>query len=456
LSFESVNPATEERLESYESLDAEGLEARLARAEEAAARQRRTDPAERAACLERAAELLDQGAGAYGRLMSLEMGKPLDQAVAEVEKCAWVCRHYAEHGAAALADEIVQTEADESRVRYRPLGPVLAIMPWNYPFWQVFRFAAPALMAGNVGLLKHAPNVPQCALAIEGVLRRAGFPEGAFQNLFLEVEQVEAALADPRVRAATLTGSVGAGSAVAAAAGRSLKKTVLELGGSDPFVVTPSADVEAAVETAVRARCQNNGQSCIAAKRFVLVGEIADEFRDAMVARFESLEVGDPLREGTEVGPLAREDLRDELARQVSGSVEAGARLLAGGEAPDRPGWFYRPAILSEIPREAPAYGQELFGPVAALFRTPDLEAAIEIANDSEFGLGAAIWTRDADERDRFLDRIEAGVVAVNGMVASDPRLPFGGVKRSGYGRELGRHGIREFVNVQTVNVESP
>jgi succinate-semialdehyde dehydrogenase/glutarate-semialdehyde dehydrogenase len=453
MSFRSVNPADGELLQEFDPLADDALEHRLDRAWEAFRRQRGRPVAERAEALGSAADLLEQGTKAYARLMTMEMGKPVAQARSEIEKCAWLCRHYAEHGPGLLEDEAVETDADATRVRYRPLGPVLAVMPWNYPFWQVFRFAAPALLAGNSVLLKHAPNVPQCAVAIEGIVRRAGFGENALQNLFVEEDRVEAILDDPRVRAATVTGSVGAGKAVASAAGARVKKTVLELGGSDPFVVMPDADLEAALETGVRARIQNSGQSCIAAKRFVLHEEIADDFTRGLVERFEALRVGDPLDEDTDVGPLAREDLRDRLASQVERSVDAGARALTGGGVPGGPGWFHEPTVLADVPDGAPAAREELFGPVAALFRVPDPGAAVERANDTPYGLGASVWTRDEGARDRFLRELEAGTIAVNGMVASDPRVPFGGVKESGYGREMGRQGLREFVNVQVVHL---
>ncbi len=451
--FRSVDPSNGEHLRDFDLLGDRELQARLESAHRTAREHRETSLGWRAERMERAADLLERGDEAYARLMTVEMGKPVEQAVAEVRKCAWVCRHYAEHAGAYLAAEEVQTDADRTWVRYRPLGPVLAVMPWNFPFWQVFRFAAPALMAGNVGLLKHAPNVPQCAVAIEGIFRKAGFPEGCFQNLFVATDRVAEVLDDDRVRAATVTGSVRAGSAVAARAGERVKTTVLELGGSDPFVVMPGADLEAAAATAVRARVQNSGQSCIAAKRFVLHEAVADEFSERMVEGMEALSVGDPTEADTDVGPLAREDLRDTLRRQVDESIDAGARLLTGGEAPDRPGWYYAPTVLDRVPEGSPARREELFGPVATLVSVSDVEEAVRVANETDFGLGASVWTGDDTERAHFLDRLEAGTVTVNGMVSSDPRVPFGGVKSSGYGRELGRHGIREFVNVQTVHI---
>jgi succinate-semialdehyde dehydrogenase/glutarate-semialdehyde dehydrogenase len=453
MAFESINPTTGESLQRFDLMGPAAVEERLARAW-AAFRAGRDEGFEaRGRRLLLAADILERGAQAFGRAMTLEMGKPIAQAVAEVRKCALVCRHYAEYGAAYLAAEEVDTDAVSASVRYEPLGPVLAIMPWNYPFWQVFRFAAPALMAGNVGLLKHAPNVPQCAVAVEGIFRRAGFPEGAFQNLFVDTDRLPELIAEPCVRAVTLTGSVRAGRAVASRAGEQIKKTVLELGGSDPFIVMPSADLERALDTAVLARIQNNGQSCIAAKRFIVADEVADRFREGLVERFASLVLGDPLDESTDVGPLAREDLRDHLADQVRRTVEAGAELVTGGVAPDRPGWFYEPTILDRIPEGSPARVEELFGPVASLFRVPGAAEALRLANDSSFGLGASAWTNDEAERNLFAHGLEAGNVAINGMVASDPRVPFGGVKDSGYGRELGRHGIREFVNVKSVKI---
>ncbi len=449
--FSSINPATGETLATYPLLSASELDAKLACAASAFERHRRTTFAERTERMQRAAEILEREKRELGRIMTLEMGKPVQAGVDEAAKCAWVCRYYAEHAERFLADEPVATNARRSWIMYQPIGPVLAVMPWNFPFWQVFRFAAPALMAGNVGLLKHASNVPQCALAIEDVFRRAGFSEGVFQTLLIDAEAVARVIADPRVAAATLTGSEGAGRAVAGEAGRAIKKTVLELGGSDPFIVMPSADLERAVSTAVKARTVNSGQSCIAAKRFIVHERIADEFERRFVAGMEALTVGDPLDERTDVGPLATEAIRRGLAEQVRSSVAAGARVLTGGHALDRPGWFYAPTVLADIPTSSPAYREELFGPVAALFRARDIGDAIRIANDTAVGLGASAWTNDEAECRRFVGEIEAGQLFINGMVASDPRLPFGGVKRSGYGRELGVFGIREFVNVKTI-----
>ncbi len=387
--------------------------------------------------------------------MTLEMGKPLRAAIQEAEKCAAGCRYYAENGTRFLADDASRQAGASAIVRYEPLGPVLAVMPWNFPFWQVFRFAAPALMAGNVGLLKHASNVPQCALAIEYIFRRAGFPEGVFQTLLIGSDRIERVINDPRICAVTLTGSVGAGSSVAAAAGKAIKKSVLELGGSDPFIVMPSAELDTAVKTAVQARTINNGQSCIAAKRFIAHRAIADEFERRFVERMAALKVGDPLDETTDIGPLATEEVLLSLAGQVRRTVEMGGRLLLGGKRVKRPGFFFEPTVLSDLPSESPACREEMFGPVAALFRANSIEEAIRIANDTEFGLGSCIWTNDETERDLYIDQIQAGLAFVNGMVASDPRLPFGGIKRSGYGRELSHHGILEFVNVKTVVINA-
>jgi succinate-semialdehyde dehydrogenase / glutarate-semialdehyde dehydrogenase len=451
----TTNPTTgEPQPTELEPLTVEGVERALARAEAAFQAHRRTSLAERAVKMRRAGDILADEKETFARMMTMEMGKTFKAAVAEAEKCAWVCRFYAEHAAEYLADEVVETDASRSYVRYLPLGPVLAVMPWNFPFWQVFRFAAPGLMAGNVGLLKHASNVPRCAMAIEEVFRRARFDEGEFQTLLVGAEAVAGILDDPRVKAATLTGSTPAGSAVAERAGKRLKKTVLELGGSDPFIVMPSADLDAAAKTAAKARCINNGQSCIAAKRFIVHAEVAQAFEQRFVRAMEALRVGDPMEEGVDVGPLATAAIRDEVDAQVRASVAAGARLLTGGVPIDGRGFYYPPTILTDIPEEAPAYREEVFGPVASLFRVADVDEAIALANDSPFGLGSSVWTRDEGERRRFVAEIEAGMTYVNAMVASDPRLPFGGVKQSGYGRELGEFGIHEFVNIKTVWIE--
>ena len=402
----------------------------------------------------RAAEILEKEKDECARLMTLEMGKTLRSAVAEASKCASGCRYYAENAERFLADEVVETGAKRSFVRYQPLGIVLAVMPWNFPFWQVFRFVAPALMAGNVGLLKHASNVPQCALKIEEIVRRAGFPEGVLQTLLIGASQVDAILNDPRIAAATLTGSEQAGVEVGVSAARRIKKVVLELGGSDPFIVMPSADLDTAVATAVDARIQNNGQSCIAAKRFIVAEFIADAFQNKFVQRMQELRIGDPFDEQTQLGPLANPEAVTSLDVDVKKTVAAGARLLAGGHPLKRPGNFYAPTVLTDIPKESPAYREEFFGPVASIFRVKTAEQAIQIANDSRFGLGASAWTNDPAETELFINELDAGMVFLNKMVASDPRLPFGGVKHSGHGRELAAHGIREFVNIKTVWVQ--
>jgi succinate-semialdehyde dehydrogenase / glutarate-semialdehyde dehydrogenase len=449
--MQSVNPATGERIENYEALSGSALEGRLATSAAAFVEYRRVPAGQRAAWLRGAAELLDADRRRWAELMTREMGKPIAAAEAEAEKCAWVCRYYAEHGPRFIADEPVDAAAERSWVAFQPLGPVLAVMPWNFPFWQLFRFAAPALVAGNVALLKHASNVPGCALAIEEIFRRAGFPDGVFQTLLIGSGDVERVIADPRVRAVTLTGSEGAGSAVGAAAGKALKKSVLELGGSDPFIVMPSAELDQAAATAVQARHINNGQSCIAAKRFIVHRDVAEEFAARFVARAEALVVGDPMDPATDVGPLATEAIRDELADQVERSVAAGARLRTGGTIPDRAGWFYTPTVLTDLPPGSAALCEETFGPVAAIVVVDSADEAIAVANDSDLGLGASAWTRDPAEARRFAHELEAGCVALNRMVASDPRLPFGGVKKSGYGRELGRWGLLEFVNIKAV-----
>ena len=447
----SINPATGQIVRSFTPLSEAELDARLQRAVDTYYRYRRTPLAERTRLLLKAAEILEADKEKFGRLMVLEMGKTLKAAVEEAVKCAWGCRYYAENAERFLAEDVVQTNATRSYIAYQPIGPILAVMPWNFPFWQVFRFAAPALAAGNVGLLKHASNVPQCALAIEEIFHRAGFAEGCFQTLLIETEHVRRVIEDPRVMAVTLTGSTGAGSSVAGTAGKQIKKSVLELGGSDPFIVTPSADLEAASGTAVKARTINNGQSCIAAKRFIAVGAIADEFERRLVAGMRSLVVGDPMDPATDVGPLANEAQVKSLTDQVERSVGAGARLLTGGHPMDRPGFYFAPGVLTNISSDSPAYREEVFGPIALLFRARDIDEAIHIANDSQFGLGASAWTTDERERERLVTELEAGMVFINGMVASDPRLPFGGIKQSGYGRELGIYGMREFVNIKTV-----
>ena len=452
--IQTINPATGEVLETFDALTPAQIEEKLAKADAAFRAHRKTSWDQRRQWMTRAAEILEGEKRELGRLMTTEMGKTLKAAVAEAEKCAWACRYYVENAERFMADEPVETSAARSLVRYQPLGPVLAVMPWNFPFWQVFRFAAPALMAGNVGLLKHASNVPRCALKIEEIFLRAGFPEGVFQTLLVGSDAVAGILDDPRVKAATLTGSTPAGSSVAERAGCNLKPTVLELGGSDPFIILPSADLDAAATTAAKARCINNGQSCIAAKRFIVHEDVADAFTEKFVRAMAAQTVGDPMDDATDIGPLATESIRDEVAEQVRKSVEMGARVLTGGERPEGRGWFYPPTVLTDIPKDSPAYTEEVFGPVALLHRVKDHDEAIRLANDTQFGLGSSVWTRDEADVRRFTDEIEAGMVFVNAMVASDPRLPFGGVKNSGYGRELSALGIREFVNIKSVWIE--
>ncbi len=449
--MKSVNPATGQVFAEYPTLTGIELEEKVALASEAQARLRREPIGRRTGWLIRTAEVLTGRRDDLARLMTAEMGKPLAAAAAEVEKCAWVCRYYADHGEALLADEIVRTTARESRIRFQPLGVVLAIMPWNFPLWQVFRFAAPALAAGNAGLLKHASNVPGCALAIESVLKEAGFPAGAFQTLLVSASAARDVVADRRVAAVTLTGSEDAGRAVARIAGEHLKKTVLELGGSDPFVVLADADLDTAVRAAVRARIINNGQSCIAAKRFIVQDDVAEAFEDRFCEAMRELRVGDPMDPGTDVGPLATAAIRDEVHEQVEATVRAGARRSVGGSLPSGPGFFYPPTVLADVPRDSAAAREEVFGPVAALFRASSAEEALRRANDTDFGLGASVWTGSDTAAAMFVEDVEAGSVFVNGMVASDPRLPFGGIKRSGYGRELGAFGMREFQNIKTV-----
>ena len=454
----SVNPATGEELASYPEHTPGDLDAALAGADAAQRAWATTSFAERRRCLEAAARLLREGRDEHARLMTLEMGKPIAEAVAEVDKCALSCDFYAAQAEGFLADEPVQTDALSSYVAYQPLGVVLAIMPWNFPFWQVLRFAAPALMAGNGALLKHSPNVPGCALAVEELFARAGFPPGLFRTLLVADASVGEAtgrlLGDPRVAAVTLTGSERAGAAVGATAGRALKKCVLELGGSDPFLVLADADLEVAAVAAARARFLNGGQSCIAAKRFIVEEPAADEFEGRFAAAVAALPVGDPLDPATRVGPLARADLLDALERQVGASVAAGAKVLLGGGRLEGPGWFHAPTVLTGVTPEMPVFREETFGPVAAVIRAADEEAAVELANDTPYGLGASVWSRDTERAQRLGRRVESGSLFVNAVVASDPRLPFGGVKRSGYGRELAAVGIREFTNIRTFWVQ--
>jgi succinate-semialdehyde dehydrogenase/glutarate-semialdehyde dehydrogenase len=447
----TLNPATGEVLARYAEHDAAEVERRLEAAHGAARRWRRTRFDERAALLRAVADRLDECREACAGLMTREMGKPIQAARTEMEKCAWGCRHYAEHAEGYLARQAIETDAAQSYVRFDPLGPILAIMPWNFPFWQVFRFAAPALMAGNVGLLKHASNVAGCALAIEDVFRAAGLPPGCFQTLLVPAQAVAAIIADDRVRGVTLTGSEAAGSIVAAQAGHHIKKTVLELGGSDPFIVLADADVARAARVGALARMQNSGQSCIAAKRFIVHRDLASDFTEQFTAHVAAMRVGDPMDPATQIGPLARADLRDDLHDQVRRTVARGARAVLGGVPLDRAGFFYAPTVLDGVQVGHAAGGEETFGPVAAILTAASDDEAIALANATAFGLGASLWTDDRAKAERLAAAIDAGSVFVNGLVKSDPRLPFGGVKRSGYGRELGAFGILEFVNVKTV-----
>jgi len=447
----SSNPATGENLKEFSAVDDAEIEKRLSCAKNAFRKYRRTTFTQRSELLHAVGELLFQEKKRYAEIITLEMGKLFRDSIAEIEKCARGCRFYAENGERFLEDEVAQTDAAESYVQYQPLGPVLAIMPWNFPFWQVFRFAAPALIAGNVGLLKHASNVPQCALAIEEIFCRAGFDDGVFQTLLIEPNQVEKVIVDRRVKAVTLTGSEKAGSAVASTAAREIKKSVLELGGSDAFIVMPSADFESALSTAVKARTINTGQSCIAAKRFMIADQIYDEFLNQFVDRMRGLKIGNPMDPETEIGPLATEQILQGVHDQVQKSIAAGAKLLTGGNRIHGPGFFYEPTVLVNVPKDSPAYREEVFGPVASIFRVRNADDAIELANDTTFGLGSSAWTNDPEEQKLFTSELDSGMVFINTMVASDPRLPFGGVKRSGFGRELGAAGIREFTNAKTI-----
>ena len=455
MAIATINPATGETLKTFEAMSSEAIEAKLELAQQAFNKYRHLSFEQRALWMLKAADILERDREIYAEMMTLEMGKTLKSAIGEVEKCALVCRYYAKNAAQFMADVPATTDASSSFVRYQPLGAILAVMPWNFPFWQVFRFAAPALMAGNVGLLKHASNVPQCALKIEEIFTEAGFPEGVFQTLLVGADKVAELVADDRIKAATLTGSEPAGASLAANAGKNLKKVVLELGGSDPFIVMSSADLAAALSTAVTARMLNNGQSCIAAKRFILAEDIADEFIKGLVEKFEQLKVGDPMLPETEIGPLATPAILKDLDNQVQTCIQSGAKLLTGGRAlSENAGNFYLPTILAEIPPDAAARQEEFFGPVALVFRVAGIDEAIELANSTSFGLGATAWTTVTEESDRFISELEAGAVFINGLVKSDPRLPFGGIKRSGYGRELSIQGIHEFVNIKTVWVK--
>jgi len=449
--LKSINPATGQDLKEYELHTADQVERLLSGATEAFRTWRNTPFAARAEHMVRAAAILRDRQDHWGEIMAREMGKPITQGRAEAQKCAWVCEYYAEHAVEFLQNDLVGTDADLSYVRYEPLGPILAVMPWNYPFWQVFRFAAPGLMAGNVGLLSHAPNVPECALAIEEIFTDAGFPAGVFQTLFVDIEATHALIRDPRVKAVTMTGSVRAGKSVAEAAGREIKKTVLELGGSDPFIILAEADINRAAEVGAGARCLNSGQSCIAAKRFIVVENHLQQFTERLVELMGNRQVGDPMEADVRIGPQARQDLLENLHRQVTESVEQGAELLLGGAPLERAGYFYPPTVLANVQKGMPAYHEEIFGPVAAIIPAKDDAEAIRLANDTDYGLGASLWCADLEKAERHTGELEAGSVFVNGLVKSDPRLPFGGVKQSGYGRELGVHGIREFVNVKTV-----
>ena len=451
MKIQSINPATEEVLETFELFSPAQIDEALAAAHTAFQSWRDTDFAGRSALFRRLAAYLRSHKAELGRIASLEMGKPLSESEAEVEKCAWNCDYYAENAERFLADERIAADATESYVSYQPLGVVLALMPWNFPYWQVFRFAAPALMAGNTAVLKHASNVSRCALEIERIFRECGFPEGVLRAVLVPGAETGRLIADPRIAAVTLTGSEEAGIAVASASGQHLKKHVLELGGSDAFIVLADADLDAAVQTAVRARFQNTGQSCIAAKRFIVVESIAEAFERKFVEETAKLRIGDPLRYETRVGPMARADLRAALDRQVKGSVDMGARILSGGRPLEGRGYFYAPTIVTNVTPEMPMFREETFGPAAAVIHARDTEHALELANDSRFGLGGNLWTRDIERARKLARRLESGAVFLNGMTASDPRLPFGGVKHSGYGRELSVFGIREFVNIQTV-----
>jgi len=453
MAIETINPATGERVRSFTPLTDRDIETKLDAASRAAKSWRRTPLEERLLVVRRAGELLDERKADYGALMTLEMGKTLKAAIAEATKCATTCRFYADQAPAMLANAPVDAKGERSYVAFQPLGVVLAVMPWNFPFWQVMRFAAPAIAAGNVALLKHASNVPQCALALEKLFEDAGAPAGVFQTLLIGSDPVAKVLADDRVAAATLTGSEGAGSSVASVAGKHIKKTVLELGGSDPFIVLASADLDAAVNTAVTARTINNGQSCIAAKRFIVDEAIADDFTKRFVERMRALVVGDPMDERTDVGPLATATIRDDLHDQVQRAVAKGARVELGGKKREGRGFFYEATVLSNVTQESPVFREETFGPVAAVIRARDVAHAIELANDSSFGLGSAAWTREESEMELLAAEIDAGSLFINGMVASDPRFPFGGVKKSGYGRELSAFGLHEFVNVKTVRI---
>src|SRR5271163_2372244 len=455
MAIESINPATGKLLRSFDPLTDEAARQKIALAAESFPTYSQVPLEHRSLWMRKLAFLLEHEVDDLSTVITQEMGKPIEAAHFEILKCASVCRYYAEHAARILAPESIPTDDNYSYVRWDPIGVVLAVMPWNFPFWQVFRFLAPALMAGNVALLKHASNVPQCALAIESLVRRAGFPRGAFQTLLLEANQVETILGDERIAAVTVTGSETAGRAIGAQAGWLIKKSVLELGGSDPFIVMPSADLDLAIETAVWARCVNSGQSCIAAKRFIVADEIYDDFETRFVAGMESMRVGDPMKDDTDIGPLATVRAVELLEQQVKAATRVGARILTGGERMLGTGNYFEPTVLTGVPRTSAVYREELFGPVAMLFRAKDVNEAIEIANDTPFGLSASVWTREPAEQQRFISELQCGGVFLNAIVASDPRLPFGGIKRSGYGRELSAAGMREFLNAKTVVISA-
>ena len=449
--MKAINPANGELIKEYPEHATEEVKEIISRVNDEFMIWKKTDFSYRSGLMQQAAAILRKKSEEYSRLMTLEMGKPISEARAEIEKCAWVCEYYADHASKFLVDEIIESDAGRSYVAFQPLGIVLAVMPWNFPFWQVFRFAAPALMAGNVGLLKHASNVPGCALAIEEVFREAGFPQNTFRTLMISSRLVEGVIKDDRVRAVTLTGSEPAGMSVASIAGHELKKTVLELGGSDPYIVLEDADLSACVAVSAKARLINTGQSCIAAKRFIVVKSIVKQFEEQQAATMESYKIGDPLADDTQIGPLARADLVDELHEQVQASIKKGARLLTGGKRKDGPGYFYLPTALGDVRKGMPVFDEETFGPVAAIIPVNDTEEAVAAANDSPFGLGGAVWSRDLKKAEEVARRVETGSMFVNGMTKSDPRLPFGGIKKSGYGRELSHYGIKEFVNIKTI-----
>lgn len=449
--MKSLNPATGEVLKTFDAYTNDQVDAILIKADEGFLAHKKTSFSDRKNKMKNAARILLDKKGELASLMVLEMGKPIAAAISEIEKCADLCEYYADHAEKFLQDKHIESDFQESYVRYLPIGAVLAVMPWNFPFWQVFRFAVPALMAGNVGLLKHASNVPQCALAIEKIFKDAGFTEGAFQTLLIESKDVERIIADDRVRAVTLTGSEKAGQSVARQAGQNIKKSVMELGGSDPFIVMPSADLSKAVNWAVKGRVQNNGQTCIAAKRFIVHEDIYDDFRAQLIEKFEALKVGNPMDEDSDIGPLATESIRKDLDEQVKESIEKGATKLCGATVVEGDGYYYQPGLLENIPKDSPAYSEELFGPVGLLFRFSDLTEAVEIANDTRFGLGSVIYSQEENDINYAIDNLDAGATFINGIVASNPRLPFGGVKYSGYGRELSIEGLLEFMNTKTI-----